>query len=148
ETLRYLEFSGRPSELIELVEAYAREQGLWHDGSEKPVFSEELGLDLADVVPSVAGPKRPQDRVSLTESKAAFREALEGLLPQESREDEAVAESFPASDPVASHHSNGEGYEPAGGTGGVQVAERRSALVPVTLGDGAEVELDHGHVVI
>jgi aconitate hydratase len=148
ETLRYLEFSGRPSEMIELVEAYAREQGLWHEGTEKPVFSEELTLDLADVVPSVAGPKRPQDRVSLTESKAAFREALEGLLPQESREDDAVAGSFPASDPVASHHANGDGHEPTGGTGGVQVAERISARVPVTLQDGAEVELDHGHVVI
>jgi aconitate hydratase len=149
ETVRYLEFSGRPPQLIELVEGYAREQGLWHDErSEKPVFSEELQLDLADVVPSVAGPKRPQDRVSLTESKAAFREALEGLLPQESPEDEAVAESFPASDPVASHVSNGDGYEPAGGTGGVQVADRESARVPVTLADGTQVELDHGHVVI
>jgi aconitate hydratase len=149
ETLRYLEFSGRPRELIELVEAYAREQGLWHDEhSEEPVFSEKLSLDLADVVPSVAGPKRPQDRVSLTESKAAFREALEGLLPQQSAEDEAVAESFPASDPVASHLTNGDGFEPAGGTGGVQVAERQTASVPVTLENGTEVELDHGHVVI
>ncbi len=149
ETLRYLEFSGRPAELIELVEAYAREQGLWHDEtSDKPVFTEELVLDLAEVVPSVAGPKRPQDRVSLTESKAGFREALEGMLPNQSREDEAVAESFPASDPVSSHHANGDGSEPAGGTGGVQVAERASASVPVTLQDGTEVELDHGHVVI
>jgi aconitate hydratase len=149
ETLRYLEFSGRPRKLIELVEAYAHEQGLWHDeSSEKPVFSEELELDLADVVPSVAGPKRPQDRVSLTESKAAFREALDGLLPSDSPEDDAVAGSFPASDPVASHVANGDGHEPSGGTGGVQVAERATARVPVTLEDGTEVELDHGHVVI
>src|SRR5205807_1040016 len=62
ETLRYLEFSGRPPELIELVESYAKEQGLWHnEDSEKPTFSEELQLDLAEVVPSIAGPKRPQD---------------------------------------------------------------------------------------
>ncbi len=149
ETLSYLEFSGRPQELIELVEAYAREQGLWHDEqSEKPVFSEELALDLGDVVPSVAGPKRPQDRVSLTESKASFREALEGLLPNESPEDDAVAESFPASDPISSHVRNGDGYEPSGGTGGAQVADRQSEPVPVTLKDGTEVELDHGHVVI
>jgi aconitate hydratase len=149
ETLSYLEFSGRPPELIELVEAYAREQGLWHDEhSEKPVFSEDLALDLGDVVPSVAGPKRPQDRVSLTESKAAFREALEGLLPSESPEDDAVADSFPASDPISSHVRNGDGYEPSGGTGGVQVADRQSEPVPVTLEDGTEVELDHGHVVI
>src|SRR5437763_9697273 len=58
ETLRYLEFSGRPKELIALVEAYAREQGLWHDeGWEKPTFSDELELDLSTVVPSVSGPK-------------------------------------------------------------------------------------------
>ncbi len=149
ETLRYLEFSGRPPELIELVEAYAREQGMWHDeSSEKPTFSEELELDLRAVVPSIAGPKRPQDRVSLTESKPAFRRALEGYLPEEDEEDEAVAESFPASDPVSTHVPNGEGHEPAGGTGGVQVADRPATHVPVTLADGRETELDHGHVVI
>src|SRR5207302_9247283 len=70
ETLRYLEFSSRPPELIELVEAYAKQQGLWHDeDSDEPTYSDELELDLATVVPSVAGPKRPQDRVALTESK-------------------------------------------------------------------------------
>jgi aconitate hydratase len=64
ETLRYLEFSGRPNELIELVEAYAKEQGLWHDeDSDEPTFTEKLELDLSTVVPSIAGPKRPQDRV-------------------------------------------------------------------------------------
>src|ERR1700744_6152494 len=84
ETLRYLEFSGRPRELIELVEAYAREQGLWHDeSSEEPTFTDTLELDLGEVVPSIAGPKRPQDRVSLTESKQGFRMALEGFLPDE-----------------------------------------------------------------
>src|ERR1700761_39145 len=96
ETLRYLEFSGRPAELIALVEAYAKEQGLWHDeNSEEPTFSDQIELDLADVVPSIAGPKRPQDRVSLTESRDAFRLALEDLLPenvdtQEDDEDEAL----------------------------------------------------------
>jgi aconitate hydratase len=149
ETLRYLEFTGRPRELIELVEAYAREQGLWHDEhSEEPTFTDTLELDLGDVVPSVAGPKRPQDRVSLTESKPAFRMALEGYLPEEDPEDEAVAGSFPASDPVSTHVPNGDGHEPAGGTGGAQVAERRRTRVPVTLADGTETELDHGHVVI
>src|SRR3984885_5574380 len=82
ETLRYLEFSGRPKEQIALVEAYAKEQGLWHDeDSESPTFSDEIELDLADVVPSIAGPRRPQDRVSLTEAKAEFRMALDGMLP-------------------------------------------------------------------
>jgi aconitate hydratase len=149
ETLRYLEFSGRPPELIELVEAYAKEQGLWHEeNSEEPTFSDQLELDLSTVVPSVAGPKRPQDRVSLTESKQAFRMALEGFLPEPSDEDEAVEETFPASDPVSTHHLNGEGHEPSGGTGGAQVADRPVTRAPVTLADGTETELDHGHVVI
>jgi aconitate hydratase len=149
ETLRYLEFSGRPAEQIELVEAYAREQGLWHDEhSEEPAFTDHLELVLEDVVPSIAGPKRPQDRVSLTESKPAFRLALEGYLPEEDQEDEALEESFPASDPVSTHVPNGAGHEPAGGTGGAQVADRPSTSTPVTLADGTETELDHGHVVI
>ena len=149
ETLRYLEFSGRPRELIALVEAYAKEQGLWHDeDSEEPTFSDHLELDLATVVPSIAGPKRPQDRVSLTESKPAFRMALDGFLPDDGDEDEAIAESFPASDPVSTHVPNGEGHEPGGGTGGTQVAERERTRAPVTLADGTETALDHGHVVI
>ncbi len=149
ETIRYMEFSGRPSEQLELVEAYAREQGLWHDeDSEEPTFSDHIELDLADVVPSIAGPKRPQDRVSLTESKPAFRMALDGMLPDDDGEDESIAESFPASDPVATHVPNGDGHGPYGGTGGTQVAERATARTPLTLADGTETELDHGHVVI
>jgi aconitate hydratase len=106
ETLRYLEFSGRPREQVELVEAYAREQGLWHDErSPEPRFSEEVELDLGEVVPSLAGPKRPQDRISLTDAQPAFRRALrEYLAPngqQAGEEDEAGAESFPASDAPA-----------------------------------------------
>src|ERR1700742_598273 len=78
ETLRYLEFSGRPRQQIELVEAYAKANGLWHDErSEEPTYTEVLHLDLATVVPSIAGPKRPQDRVSLTDSKQAFERAVE-----------------------------------------------------------------------
>jgi aconitate hydratase A / 2-methylisocitrate dehydratase len=147
ETLRYLEFSGRPKERIEIVEAYARAQGLWHDeDTEEPTYSETLALDLGDVVPSLAGPKRPQDRVSLTESKAAFRLALEDLMPDDSEEDEG-AESFPASDPP-SHNGFDHGEEPAHGTGGLQVAEREEHTVPLTLEDGTETTLDHGHVVI
>jgi aconitate hydratase len=148
ETLRYLEFTGRPRELIALVEAYAKEQGLWHDpDSEEPTFSETLELDLSAVVPSIAGPKRPQDRVALTEAKSAFREALQGFLPEEGGEDEAIAGSFPASDPIATHVPNGPGSARQR-TGGAQLAERRSVRVPVRLAEGAEVELDHGHVVI
>jgi aconitate hydratase len=149
ETLRYLEFTGRPTEQLELVEAYANEQGLWHDeDSEEPTYSDELELDLSTVVPSIAGPKRPQDRVSLTESKQAFRMALEGILPDDDGEDEALADSFPASDPVSTHLPNGAEHTPRGGTGGTQVAERKSVISGVKLADGTETELDHGHVVI
>ncbi len=149
ETLRYLEFTGRPKELVALVEAYAKRQGLWHDEhSEEPTFSDKIELDLDSVVPSIAGPKRPQDRVSLTESKAAFRMALEGMLPDDDGEDDLLAGSFPASDPVSTHVPNGEGHGPSGGTGGAQVAERQQTIAPVRLADGTETELDHGHVVI
>ena len=154
ETLRYLEFSGRSKERIEIVEAYARAQGLWHDEhSEEPTYSETLALDLGDVVPSLAGPKRPQDRVSLTESKASFRLALEDILPEPPQYkgvDEEGEESFPASDPPGHNGGNGvDASEPVQpGAGGLQVAERESADVPVTLEDGTETTLDHGHVVI
>jgi aconitate hydratase len=154
ETLRYLEFSGRPKEQIALVEAYAKEQGLWHDeSSEEPTYSDHIELDLAEVVPSIAGPKRPQDRVSLTESRDAFRMALDDLLPDEDEDedgdiDEADDESFPASDAPASNGSRDHGQAPHGGTGGAQVADRRHVSAPVTLEDGTETELDHGHVVI
>jgi aconitate hydratase len=82
ETLRYLQFSGRPQEQIDLVEAYAKTQGLWHDEhSEEPTFSDTLELDLATVVPCIAGPKRPQDRISLTDAKPAFETAVTPFLP-------------------------------------------------------------------
>src|SRR4029453_12050647 len=107
ETLRYLAFSGRPKELIGLVEAYAKEQGLWHDEhAEEPTFSDTIELDLSEVEPSLAGPKRPQDRCALRDAKDRFRASLGDLLGQDAEEvanahDEAVAETFPASDPTA-----------------------------------------------
>src|SRR5918995_1385759 len=151
ETLRYLEFSGRSPEHVERVETYAKAQGLRHDAdSEEATYSETLELDLGDVVPSLAGPKRPQDRVSLTEAKASFRMALDGFLPEPDECDEPLEETFPASDPTAPHYvphvSRGE--EAGAETGGVQVAERASISVPLTLADGTETDLDHGHVVI
>ncbi len=76
ETLRYLELTGRESEQIELVEKYAKRNGLWHDPSIEPRFSEYVELDLAEVVPSISGPKRPQDRISLSNSKQAFNEII------------------------------------------------------------------------
>ncbi len=147
ETLRYMEFSGRPQGQIELVEAYAKEQGLWHDeDSEEPTFSEQLELDLSTVVPSVAGPKRPQDRVALTDSKQGFREALAGYVPEDDDENGAIADSFPASDPVSTHRPDPP--EPPARQGGARVAERGRTSVEVTLADGTDTELDHGHVVI
>ncbi len=77
ETLRYLRFTGRPEDQVALVEAYAKEQGLWHDPGSEPTYSETLSLDLSSIVPSLAGPKRPQDRVPLAEAKQAFRAALQ-----------------------------------------------------------------------
>ncbi len=156
ETLTYLELSGRPPEQIALVEAYAKEQGMWHDGnSEEPTFSDTIELDLGTVEPSLAGPKRPQDRVSLSEAKSAFRLALADYVPSDGEQadpqDEAVAESYPASDPPA----NGTPGHPqplsagAGHSGAHAAAtlERCRAATPVTL-DGESFELDHGHVVI
>jgi aconitate hydratase len=173
ETLRYLEFTGRPAEQIALVEAYAKEQGMFHDPDLEPIFSESLELDLSTVVPSLAGPKRPQDRVPLSEAKRLFRTALVDSLPEATgteaedpkpgvpaharpadvevdTQDEASAESFPASDsPAVTPLAGGqapqdEPHEPTT----EEVGERPTKSVPVRLEDGAEFELDHGHVVI
>ncbi|MDX6680383.1 MAG: aconitate hydratase, partial [Solirubrobacteraceae bacterium] len=154
ETLRYLEFSGRPAELIALVEAYAKTQGMWHDeSSEQPVYSDTIGLDLGDVVPSLAGPKRPQDRVALTDARAAFAAALEDEGPSlQDSQDEASAESFPASDPPS--NGDGEHDQPhpieldADEAGEVVATALRENAAEVTLADGTETFLDHGHVVI
>jgi aconitate hydratase len=173
ETIKYLELTGRDEEQLKLVEAYAKEQGLWHDPSAEPRYSERLELDLGDVVPSLAGPKRPQDRVAVTDAKEAFRAALAGYVdadedpeggsaksgvpsqetPDEaegSKVDEASDESFPSSDaPSHSENGNGSGVpddwrnRPAGTPDG-----RTSDPATVTLEDGSEFELDHGAVVI
>jgi len=157
ETLRYLGFTGRSPEQIALVEAYAKEQGLFHDPVAEPVYSERVELDLSTVVPSLAGPRRPQDRVALSEAKPAFRRALEEMLPPSvptvpgvagvAGPDEASAESFPASDPPAVH-ANGDpapGWFEPDPTG---VSGRPNATVPVRLAEGTHFDLDHGHVVI
>jgi aconitate hydratase len=154
ETLRYLEFTGRPTELIELVDAYAREQGMFHEpDSEEPTYTDTLELDLGDVEPSIAGPKRPQDRVPLARAKQAFIEALKEEDPDAAKElgnnyDEAVAGSFPASDPPAENHNDERG-RPRGAPAETAVAERDTHdAVDVTLEDAKTVELDHGRVVI
>jgi aconitate hydratase len=156
ETLRYLDLTGRPTETIELVDAYAREQGMFHtEDTPDPVFSDLLELDLGDVVPSIAGPKRPQDRVPLADAKESFLEAMEEFDPEAGEQlgngvDEANDESFPASDPPAEDHDDERGKpRPAVREGGVALAARASDdAIEVTLEDGATVQLDHGRVVI
>ena len=132
ETLRYLEFTGRPKWQIELVEAYAKANGMWHDeSSEQPTYTDVLTLDLSTVVPSIAGPKRPQDRIPLTGAKESFEATVQNYLPGSQQDDDALAGTFPASDPVATQRD-----------GGV------SAKVALTLEDGTQTELDNGYVVI
>ena len=150
ETLRYLRFTGRPPEVIDLVEAYAKEQGLWLDPSVEPAFSERLELDLGTIEPSLAGPARPQDRVPLREAKSRFVAALGQAMPEPAPEshDEAVAETFPASDPPADGGGDDD-REPAPGQalGATPGTDRPIRRVPVTAG-GQSFELDHGHVAI
>ena len=103
-TLDYLRLTGRSEERVRLVEAYTKAQGMWHDPAREPVYSEYLELDLSTVVPSIAGPKRPQDRIVLSRAKDSFQEVLPAYASQPSKP------------------------------------------TPVTLADGTDTELDHGHV--
>jgi aconitate hydratase len=155
ETLRYLEFSGRPREQVELVEAYAREQGLWHDPDDDPTYTETMELDLGEVEPSLAGPRRPQDRVALSEARDRFREAVAEHADLDF-EDEAVADTFPASDPISFEEpADGEGArlpfaapapdQPPAGTALKDPETETSVQVEV---DGETFNLDHGDVVI
>jgi aconitate hydratase len=129
-TLDYLKLTGRPAGQLALVEAYAKEQGLWHQPDHEARYSEQLELDLGTIVPSIAGPKRPQDRIALADAKVAFRDALPNYVSATSL-DNGLDGTFPASDPVAA----GDGT-------------RASNPVQVTLEDGTQTEVDHGSVVI
>jgi aconitate hydratase len=145
-TLSYLRLTGRPEQRISLVEAYCKENMLWHDPNEHPTYSEVVELDLDDVEPSLAGPRRPQDRVPLANAKRAFIEALDsfGVDYTNGSHDKAVADTFPASDPTTEQQPGGEpepepDLEPAHGA----TLTRRS--VPVR---GESYSLEHGSVVI
>ncbi len=149
ETIRYLQMTGRDENRVALVEAYAKEQGLWHDPAVEPVYSETIELDLGSIVPSIAGPKRPQDRVALAEAKSGFRNALVDYAtnnePEHSGVDQSSDESFPASDSPAYEGANGSGAPHRSPDRG----DTRRPSNPATVSlDGQQVEIDHGHVVI
>ena len=150
ETLRYLELTGRSAEHVELVEAYSREQGLFHDPEAEPEYSQIVDLDLGDVEPSLAGPRRPQDRVALTDAKSSFLDSLSsfGVPYTNGSPDQAVADSFPASDPPE-HTAPGHAAAPddAAAQLPVPTAEHESRTVPVSLA-GESFELEDGSVVI
>ncbi|WP_241387354.1 aconitate hydratase [Rhodococcus sp. CH91] len=154
-TLDYLRLTGRDDHQIRLVEAYAKEQGMWHDPDREPEYSEVVELDLSTVRPSVAGPKRPQDRIPVALAPTAVTSLLNGEeVPdvvsrvQDSGVDEGVLESFPASDPVSvrAEDSRDEPREPV--PDDADTSAPPSKKVPVRIGGGDEFELDNGHVVI
>ena len=145
-TLDYLRLTGRSDEQVALVEAYSKEQGLWHDPTKEVEYSEYLELDLSTVVPSIAGPKRPQDRIVLSESKEKFREVLPSYVnwDDDGAVDSSLEATFPASDPVA---PGSEDEHPAPETGTPSL-DRPHKPSSVTLADGTKTELDHGTVAI
>ncbi|GAA1193566.1 aconitate hydratase AcnA [Prauserella alba] len=151
ETLRYLKLTGRSEEQLALVEAYSKEQGLWHDPAHEPEYSEYLELDLSTVVPSIAGPKRPQDRIELTDAKASFRKSVRDYVQDDqatphTQIDEKVEESFPASDAPALSFADEDSVAVQSAANGAD--GRPSKPVTVTSEDRGEFVLDHGAVVI
>ena len=144
-TLDYLRLTGRSAEQVELVEAYCRENLLWHEPSEHPEYSQVVELDLDEIEPSLAGPRRPQDRVPLAQAKEAFAEAL-GTFGIDDEDDEAGTETFPASDPTTEQAPAGHELEHQHVAAAV-LAPPRTRSVRLEL-DGEEVELRHGAVVI
>lgn len=149
-TLEYLRLTGRSEENVALVEAYTKEQGLWHDPSRELRFSEFLELDLSTVVPSISGPKRPQDRIELTDAKEQFRKDIHNYVAiEDGSVDESLDESFPASDSPSFTHADSHTTETARVASAANGAHGRpSSPVHVKTADGREFELDHGAVSI
>lgn len=150
-TCDYLRMTGRSEEQVALVEAYAKAQGMWHDPDHEPTFSEYLELDLADVVPSIAGPKRPQDRIALGDAKTVFRKDIhnyveENLPVEHTKLDEVVEETFPASDPGSNlAFADDDAVLPSAAVGS---NGRPTNPVKVRSDERGEFVLDHGAVVI
>ena len=151
-TIDYLKMTGRSDEQCELVEAYTKEQGMWHEPDKEPKFSEYTELDLASVEPSIAGPKRPQDRIPLKTAKACFRRDIKDYVGDDpkkeeySKVDEAVDETFPASDPASLRYADD-------GEADVRSAANKSEgrdsnPVKVKSAERGDFTLDHGAVVI
>ena len=151
ETLAYLRLTGRSEHQIRLVEAYAKEQGLWHDPDHEPTYSQSIEFDLASVEPSIAGPKRPQDRIPLASAARTIARLLAEGVPapaaQLSGLDEASAESFPASDPISVSQDR-LGDRPSEPYEFDESRQWPSNPVPVTFADGKAATIDNGHVVI
>jgi aconitate hydratase len=150
-TIEYLRLTGRDEDQLALVEAYAKAQGMWHDPEHEPVFSEYLELNLSDVVPSIAGPKRPQDRIQLSDAKTAFRKDIhnyvEENMPVEcTKLDEAVDESFPASDPVSLSFAEDDAVDVMSAANGAE--GRPSKPIKIKTDEYGEFVLDHGAVVV
>ena len=151
-TIDYLRMTGRTERQLALVEAYAKEQGMWHDPKREPKYSEYIELNLSDVVPSIAGPKRPQDRIALNDAKTAFRKDIHNYVENSAENpvphtklDEAVEESFPASDPAVLSFADNDPDVPSAAVGS---NGRPSNPVNVKCEDRGEFILDHGAVVI
>ncbi|HZP73233.1 MAG TPA: aconitate hydratase AcnA [Gaiellaceae bacterium] len=144
-TIDYLRLTGRPAERIALVEAYCKENLLWHDPADHATYSQVVELDLGDVEPSIAGPRRPQDRVPLATAKASFIDALGsfGVDYQNGGHDRAVADTFPASDPTTEQQPAGERLPDDAVVATTPRPKHRA--VPVT---GEDYALDDGSVVI
>ncbi len=149
-TLDYLRLTGRPEHLIRLVEAYAKRQGLWHDAAHTATYSQTLELDLGTIEPSIAGPKRPHDRIPLRIAPQAVAALLSGQTQAQAAKaglDAALAESFPASDPVSlsgPHPDDGPRAPREWGTS----RDWPHHPAAIALADGRRCEIDNGHVVI
>jgi aconitate hydratase len=147
-TLQYLRLTGRPDERVALVDAYCKENMLWHEADDHPAYSQVVELDLGTVEPSLAGPRRPQDRVPLSEAKHAFLHELPSFgVDYGNAKDAAVAESFPASDPPAYSEPGSEEPTPVPNAVAVAEVDTEAGAAHVQLGD-LEFELEHGCVVI